>query len=70
MLCKYRLVIKIALDKCHPIFILTKDLLSVFLLFKKLFLLAVPFNLALYRLCAAAYYDIGLFSIRNSIITH
>lgn len=35
MLCKYRLVVKVMLDKYQPLFILTKDMLSVFLFKKK-----------------------------------
>ena len=74
MPCKYRLVIKIALDKCHRVCTLTKDLLYLSPLKKKkktLFSLdSFPFNLVLYRFCAAAaYYDVGLFPIRNPIIT-
>lgn len=35
MLCEYRLVVKVMLDKYQPLFILTKDMLSVFLFKKK-----------------------------------
>ena len=69
MPCKYTLVIKIGLDKCHSVFTFTKDLLYLSPLKKKKSLDRFPFNLVLYRFCAAAYYDVGLFPIRNPIIT-